>query len=383
MTMSMEAVEKIADVVLYEGYLLYPYRRSALKNQQRWTFGGVYPRRYGEESGGDDPWSMQTQCLVAGAAGRPVSTATLEVKVRFLHVVDRCVAARAPEPTESATELASADGAPPIGYRFVEELRVGGQVYRPWEEAMEREVVVGSVRLGDLIARGHSCAIDVPAGSAEEPLRDPGGDVAGALVRAWKTLRGTVEIAAEPVATDAVDAVDAALAAPAYRLTVRITNTTPWAWPQRENDGRTRAAALRHTFVSTHTILRVRDGEFVSLLEPPMEYQEAARGCANVKTWPVLVGDPGERQMLLSSPIILYDYPQIAPETPGDLFETTEIDELLTLSIMTLTDEEKREMRESDVRGREILERTEALTSEQLMKLHGAIHGLQPARREE
>jgi len=380
MTMSMEAVEKIADVVLYEGYLLYPYRRSALKNQQRWTFGGVYPRRYSEESGGDDPWSMQTQCLVAGAAGRPASAATLEVKVRFLHVVDRRVAARATEPTEP-TELSSADDVPPVGYRFVEELRVGGQVYRPWEEAMEREVVVGSVRLDDLIARGHSCAIDVPAGSAEESLRDPGGAVAGALVRAWKTLRGTVEIAAEPVATDAVAGGGAA--APGYRLTVRITNTTPWAWPRRENDGRTRAAALRHTFVSTHTILRVRDGEFVSLLEPPMEYQEAVQGCANVKTWPVLVGDPGERQMLLSSPIILYDYPQIASETPGDLFETTEIDELLTLSIMTLTDEEKREMRESDVRGREILERTEALTSEQLMKMHGAIRSLQPARKEE
>jgi len=379
MTMSMESVEKIADVVLYEGYLLYPYRRSALKNQQRWTFGGVYPRHYSEESGGDDPWSMQTQCLVVGAA----SEATIEVKVRFLHVVDRRVAARTTDP---AIEPSPADGAPPRGYRFVEELRVGGQVYQPWEEAMEREVVVGSMRLDDLIARGRSCAIDVPPGSAEEPLCDPAGAVAGALVRAWQTLRGTVEIAAEPLATDGAGV---APAGTGYRLTVRIVNTTPWTPPCGDSVERPRQTALRHTFVSTHTILRVQGGDFVSLLEPPPEYQEAAEGCANVKTWPVLVGDPagdparGAGQILLSSPIILYDYPQIAPETPGDLFETTEIDELLTLSILTLTDEEKREMRESDVRGREILERTEALTSEQLMKMHGAIRGLQPVRKEE
>jgi len=372
MTMGMESVEKIADVVLYEGYLLYPYRRSALKNQQRWTFGGVYPRQYSEESGGDDPWSMQTQCLVAGAVGSAASETMLEVKVRFLHVVDRRVAA--------PTEPAPADGAPPHGYRFVEELRVGGQVYRPWEEAMEREVVVDSVRLDDLIARGRSCAIDVPAGSAEEPLHDPAGAVAGVLVRAWKSLRGMVEIAAEPLAADGAGAAQAGMG---YRLTVRIVNTTPWAPPRADGVERPRQATLQHTFVSTHTILRVRGGEFVSLLEPPTEYQEAAEGCANVKTWPVLVGAPGERQILLSSPIILYDYPQIAPETPGDLFETTEIDELLTLSILTLTDEEKQEMRESDARGREILERTETLTSEQLMKMHGAIRSLQPARKEE
>jgi len=78
----------------------------------------------------------------------------------------------------------------------------------------------------------------------------------------------------------------------------------------------------------------------------------------------------------LSSPIILYDYPQIAPESSGDLFDGTEIDEILSLRIMTLTDEEKREMRESDVRARQILERTESLPVDQLMKLHGVLRGL-------
>jgi hydrogenase maturation protease len=83
---------------------------------------------------------------------------------------------------------------------------------------------------------------------------------------------------------------------------------------------------------------------------------------------------------MLSSPIILYDYPQIAPESPGDLFDGAEIDEILSLRIMTMTEEEKQEMRESDDRARRILERTETLPEEQLMKLHGALRGLRTIR---
>ena len=358
----MDAVEKVAEAVLYEGYLLYPYRRSALKNQQRWTFGGVYPRAYSAASGGDDPWIMQTQCLVLGD-----QDTRLEVKVRFLHVVDRGVA----ETVEGALHR-------------VEMFRVGEQVYQPWEEAVERVVIVGGsdgdrpVRMGDLIKRSRQAEIEVAAGSITEPLSDPAGHVVGALIRAWRSLRGAVEIAAEPL--DEVLA-GAPRVAPGYRLTVRIVNTTPW--PSPAGDERPRAAALRHTFVSTHTILRVQGGTFVSLLEPPPEYQEAAGRCENVKTWPVLAGEPGDRHTVLSSPIILYDYPQVSPQSPGNLFDGTEIDELLTLSILTLTDEEKQEMRESDARAREILERTESLTPEQLMQLHGAIRSLQPLRREE
>ncbi len=398
--MSVESVEQIANVVLYEGYLLYPYSRSAIKNQQRWTFGGVYPRRYSEGSGGADPWFMQTQCLVVGdngdsgdPEGHSASEATLEVKVRFLQVVDRTVAERLAQPmdTQPVSAPLGEDGA--VEWRFVDQLRVGEHVHRPWEEAIEREILIGGsgdepLRLGELVARSRQREFSIPAGQADEPLRDPTGSVVGQLVREWQALQGVVEIAAEPLEEESIEpleeeSMDPAVAGAGYRLTVRVVNTAPWAWPDGEGAPRSRGAALRQTFVSTHTILRVRGGAFVSLLEPPPAYQAAAEGCENVRTWPVLAGADGERQTLLSSPIILYDYPQIAPETTGDLFETTEIDELLTLSIMTLTDEEKQEMRESDARGREVLERTEALTTEQLMKLHGAIRGLQPARREE
>ncbi|MDX6710880.1 MAG: hypothetical protein QOH96_1896, partial [Blastocatellia bacterium] len=132
----------------------------------------------------------------------------------------------------------------------------------------------------------------------------------------------------------------------------------------------------------THTILSVREGEFVSLLDPPDECCEAAALCQNTGTYPVLVGEDGARDCILSSPIILYDYPQIAPESAGELFDGTEIDEILTLRIMTLTDEEKHEMRGADERARQILERTEMLPAEQLIKMHGAMRSLKPKEKD-
>jgi hypothetical protein len=158
-----------------------------------------------------------------------------------------------------------------------------------------------------------------------------------------------------------------------FKVTVRITNTTPWGGEDRES-------TLRQTFVSTHTTLEVEAGEFVSLIDPPEEFAEAAEGCANIKTWPVLVGEEGERRTMLSSPIILYDYPQIAPESPGDLFDGTEIDQMLILNVLNLTDEEKEEMRASDPRGREILERCESLSPQELMRLNGTFRDIRMLR---
>jgi hypothetical protein len=113
-------------------------------------------------------------------------------------------------------------------------------------------------------------------------------------------------------------------------------------------------------------------------MDPPPELQEAARMCKNQGTWPVLVGDDptGDRSTMLSSPIILYDYPKIAPESPGELFDGTEIDEILTLRVMTMTDAEKEEMRQTDERARQILERTESLPEERLLKMHGVVREL-------
>jgi hypothetical protein len=328
----VDVAKKIAEAVLYEGYILWPYRRSATKNQQRWTFGGVYPRAYSEARGEDDPWITQTQCLVSGD-----EESTIEVKVRFLHVVERKVGRKKGESLE-----------------FVEELRVGRELYLSWDEATEREVAIERRKLSELLGSPRRVEIDIPEGSTKEPLKDPTGEVVGAVVRMWRSLRGAVEVRAEPLPEGL------------FKVTVRITNTTPWGGEDRES-------TLKQTFASAHAALEVEGGEFVSLTDPPEELREAAPGCENIKMWPVLVGEEGKRNMMLSSPIILYDYPQIAPESPGDLFDGTEIDQLLVMNVLTLTDEEKEEMRASDPRGREILERCESLLPEELMKLHGTI----------
>jgi hypothetical protein len=335
---SDDRVRRIADAVLYEGYILWPYRRSALKNQRRFTFGGVYPAAH-SAAHPDDPYVMRTECLLEGPP-----EATVDVRVRFLHVVARGVL--------------RASGAGVL--EAVDELDVGGERHVAWEEAAEREVTVGALAVGSLTERSRAAATDVPAGVAIEELREPGGALAGVVRRSWQPLRGAVEARAER------------LGPALWRVGVTIVNTTPFA------PGGGREAALGRTFCSTHAVLSTAGGgAFVSLTDPPDALRAPAAACRNVGVWPVLVGEPGERHTLLSSPIILEDHPRVAPESPGDLFDGAEIDQLLRLSILALTDDEKAEMRATDPRARDILERTEALTPEELMRLHGTVRDLQ------
>jgi hypothetical protein len=158
-----------------------------------------------------------------------------------------------------------------------------------------------------------------------------------------------------------------------WRIRVRIDNLTDFNGSSRED-------AVERSFCSTHTLLRSRRGAFASQADPPGELAAAAATCQNVGTWPVPVGQPGEQTTILSSPIILEDYPRVAPESPGDLFDGGEIDQLLVLNILALTDDEKAEMAATDPRAKEILERTEALTPEQLMALHGTVRDIRMAR---
>ncbi len=184
---------------------------------------------------------------------------------------------------------------------------------------------------------------------------------AAQTLREQQALSGAFILSAEQVDTNL------------FKLSVEIKNTTSSTSIVTDR----REAVLLQSFVSTHTILYVRHGNFVSLLETPEAFQTYAKACQNIRTWPVLVGNEGERNVLLSSPIILYDYPQIAPESPGPLFDGGEIDEILSLRILTLSDEEKEQMRQ-DEHTRAILERTEALTPAQFMKMHGVFRDVHP-----
>jgi hydrogenase maturation protease len=346
--MNRELVDRIADAVLYEGYVLYPYRPS-VKNRQRWTFGGLFPQAYCRARCGETS-ENQTECLVHGGP-----TTRFEAVVRFLHLTAR-------QAGEFVPPLADWPGDPGPPFRPVETLRIGDRVFHTWQEAEERQVVLGESTLGELADRPREHPFAFPGGRRVEPVRGPGGEVAGVLVREQHPVEGLVEVRAAEVEEGL------------YRVTLRVENRTPL-----EDAGTAaRDEALLRALVSTHAILGVREGEFVSLMDPPGCWRGAAEGCRNVGTWPVLVGAAGQKDTMLSAPIILYDYPEVAPESPGDFFDGTEIDEMLTLRIMTLTEEEKREMAAVDDRTGDLLRRTEALAREQLLGLHGTVRGLRP-----
>lgn len=250
--MSLDDAARIARAVLYEGYLLYPYRSSSAKNQQRWTFGVIVPRGF---TATDERSSARTEVVFTGG--------DVEVRLRFLQLAG--------------------------------------------DSVVEREVI------------------------ASEPGRHP---------FQFDALEGALTIHRQE-----------------HRIAVDVENVTP----ARELAAREEAVAL--SMLSAHVVLTVRGGSFISAIDP------AAASCRNDGLYPVLLAE----DCMLAAPIILYDYPEVAPESAGDLFDATEIDAILTLRILTLTDEEKDEIRRGDARGRELLERTEALTPEQRMLLHGAI----------
>ena len=352
--MNQPLIDKIVQAVLYEGYILYPYRASARKNRQRFTFGRVYPEAYSIAQKGAEPCAMQTQCLLKSQT----PDAAVEVIVRFLHPTLREIGALA-APTRQPPEPGH-----PEHYALVPELRVDGTLYQSWQEAVERVVRLPLQKLaGGFPAQKIPFAF--PAARTVEPILNAQGETAGAIIRVQEAIEGFVELAAEPV--------DPSVS----RLTVRIVNQTPVSESAMTGD----AAIVRRTFASTHTILHAHGGGFISQIDPPAEYATAAGACAQSGTWPILVGEEEkqERDTMVSSPIILYDYPKIAPESPGDLFDGGEIDEILTLRIMTMTDDEKKEMRGVDHQARAILERTENLDQEQLLEMHGAMRGASTA----
>jgi len=352
--MNLAVVDKIAKAVLYEGYMLYPYRPSSVKNQQRWNFGVLCPQSYSEAQKGSEAWTMQTECLVQGS-----SPTALEIRVRFLQLVARSVG----ELTNPVSELPP--GQAPE-FHLVARLEAAGRVYQPWHEAVEREMILPVCGVEVLVHTPLSQSFTFPAEKQLEYLRDGKGLITGVIIREQSALEGMLEIRSESVGDDL------------FKVSVRIRNRTSFAAAHQAG----REDALLSSLVSTHTVLGVQDGKFVSLLAPPDQVSELAASCQNVGTWPVLIGEEGQYDTVLSSPIILYDYPQIAPESAGDLFDGTEIDEILSLRIMTLTDDEKREMSQSDERARQMLERTETMPVEQLMKLHGVLRGLRPLREE-
>ncbi|MFJ5289228.1 hypothetical protein [Streptomyces sp. NPDC088348] len=324
----LDHVRTVADAVLYEGYLLYPYRASSHKNRSRWQFGVLGPPSASPACFGEEP-DMAMQCLLA-PDGTP---AAVTVHLRFLQVQVREVQRR------------EADG----GHTPVAALTVDGAQVLSWEEAVEQEIVLPGLSL----AEPSEVRRTVPGGEEVEELTDADGAPAGRIVR--RRLPLDVRIRAGATADDGL-----------LRLSLDVANEHPGA-PGSKDD------AIRSSLIGAHLILRAHGGEFVSLLEPPEHAAAAAARCRQRRCWPVLAGAKGSVDTVLGAPIILYDYPEVAEQSPGALFDSTEIDEILTLRVMTMTEQEKAEARATDPRAREIIERCDAMSAADLQQLHGLL----------
>ncbi|QKG26973.1 hypothetical protein [Actinomadura verrucosospora] len=340
-----EHARAVADAILYEGYLLYPYRRSSGKNRVRWQFGVLVPPAWAEAHGLDDTgvagsaeasW-QQTECLIEAP-----EDAVVHGRVRFLQVQKKTV------------EQRCADGS----HAEVDSLDAGARTECAFDEAVPQEADF-RFRLTDALAGERRFAVRTPGGEDRAPI----AGAAGRTVRRRRPLAAAVTVSAARCGT----------AEPLTRIRVRIDNTGAATPPDAPRD-----EALRDSLLACHVLLATEDGSFVSLLDPPDWAERAAGECRNVHAFPVLAGAAGERGTILSSPILLYDHPRVAPESPGDLHDATEIDEILSLRTLTLTDEEKREARGTDPRAARIVDRTEALPPETFARLHGAVRSLRP-----
>ncbi|MFJ5547666.1 hypothetical protein [Streptomyces sp. NPDC093225] len=333
---------QVADAVLFEGYVLYPYRASAAKNRLRWQFGVLVPPAWGPAHG--EHSTSRTELLM-----EPRGTdAVLAVELRFLHALRRTV------------QQALPDG----GFEDTAELQLPDRVLVPWDEGAEERVEF-AVPVADLLGDGLLLPFARPAREETEPVHDAAGRTVGRLVRRAAPVEGAVRLRA------------AELDVPyrAFRLTATVENTSSWA-PDGASEAADRDAALPRSLVAAHLLLGLSSGSFLSMTAPPEWARAAVAACENRHTWPVLAGAPGRSDVVLSSPIILEDHPAIAPESAGAMYDATEIDEILALRTAALTEQEKREARGTDARAAAVVDLADSLPPEVLERLHGAVRSL-------
>jgi hypothetical protein len=314
----LDAVRRIADAVLYEGYILYPYRASSQKNRSRWQFGVVMAPGYAAVDPSES--SVMQSEWVLEHSGQP----SVRIVLRFLQVQRR-----------------STEGVPGA-----------------WDEAVEREIEF-TVGPAELLGSGLVREFSVPGGEDREP-----GSDAGIAVRRREPLAGLVSVHTTPVPGPWR----------AVRLRVQVENQSACGPAPAVRD-----EALPTALVAAHVIATVSGGSFLSMTDPPEWAKPAVAECQNNGCWPVLADPDGGRQVMLASPIILYDHPELAPESPGELYDGTEIDEILTLRTLALSDEEKLEARATDPRAAALIDRVESLDAQAMERLHGTIRSLRPA----
>jgi hypothetical protein len=333
---AFEPALAVANAVLYEGYLLFPYTASSAKNRVRWQFGVIVPRAHLSAETGETA-EQQTEILIEARAGAHVR---VTVRLRFLHVEARRIDAWA-------------DG----WFTPVAELAIGSATHVTFDEGLEREFEHEFIATP---GEAHRAPIEIAGGSDEERVHDDAGTLRGRIVRTRWPLHGVLSVDVAPVAASNE----------LRKLRVRVENVSDVVAGER-------AGALRTSFVSAHVLLAVEGGAFVSVLDPTPAAAAETGALKNRHVFPVLVGDAAADEqrspLVLSSPIVLYDFPAVAPQTTADAFDATEIDELLMLSVLSLPDAERAEACATDPRARAIVERAERFGAHELGELHARL----------
>ena len=235
-----------------------------------------------------------------------------------------------------------------------------GTSHVEWDEAIDRTVDLAPL----LMPSGGTACDELPfqleGGFETEPVHRADGTLVGRFVRQRVPVDGVVRVVTTPEPEGS----------PYVKVTVTVENASAWS-----DDRSLRADVVAQSLVAVHTMLAVDGAKFVSLLEPPDDAAEAVRACRSDGTYPVLIG---RDDVVLSSPIILYDHPEVANQSPGDLYDALEIDEILALRVMTLTDTEKAEARGTDPRAAAIIDRCDSLSPESMSRLHGQMRPVEP-----
>ncbi len=178
---------------------------------------------------------------------------------------------------------------------------------------------------------------------------------------ATPTLSGRARLRAEPL--DVLDGEGRQL----VRIRCCVHNTTPLD-PDRARNVE-RPDALLASMLSTHVVLEADAGRFASPLERDGIAGAAVAACESVNTWPVLA--TADDRAILAAPIILPEHPSVAPESLGNLFDNTEIEEALLLHVQVLSDAEREEIAAQDPAVRAMIAKAAATTPEEMISLHG------------
>lgn len=324
-------LENLTKTVLYEGYSIFPYHRSAIKNQKPIPFGVIYPEEY-HKYNHYAPSLMQTECVV-----NTESQVSININVRFLHLIK--------------TEVFQNDNTEKENKNNFNKFSHEG-----WQ-TIERTIPSGDVPLYELVNSKQTFIIDFD--SVEQTKYSTGENdlLKSKQINSVSKINGTITLEAFPIENKSSF----------FRIRVTVTNNSVI------NNAETASQheAFSQSFISTNTILKITGGEFSSEQNPSENFKSIISQNKNIGTWPILIEE--SNRTMLSSPIILYDYPKINAQSKGDLFDSLEIEEMLMLHLSVMSEDEKNNIAESDDKMRAMLDKAKQVTPEELLNLHGGM----------